>query len=155
MATRLAVPVLTEADVAEMRRILDRAASQIAQGELRELSQLNRAFHGILIRRCENGRLRRVLETLQDQNRIIALLTWEGSGYDDLEHDEHMAIFTAASRGEADLAAEQHGRHIARFGRKVLRIWEERAGQRDEEILGESPDGVEELASLQRKGSGA
>jgi DNA-binding GntR family transcriptional regulator len=129
MATRLAVPILSDGDIDEMRRILDRAACQIARGERRELSQLNRAFHGILIEHCRNGRLRRILETLQDQNRIIALLTWEGRGYDDQEHAEHTAILEATARRDADLAAERHRLHIARFGRNVLEIWEDRSRQ--------------------------
>jgi DNA-binding GntR family transcriptional regulator len=139
MATRLAVPVLTEADVAQMRQTIDRASYVIAQGEWGELSQLNRAFHGVLIDRCQNARLRRVLETLQDQNRMIALLTWEGRGYDEQEHAEHMAIFEAASARDADLAAERLRQHIARFGRQVVTIWENRAEQSDGNRTGQFP----------------
>ncbi len=125
MAAKLAVPVLTATDLEDMRYAIAHAASAIARGEWRELSHWNRTFHGTLIRRCQNGRLRRVLETLQDQNRIIALLTWEGRGYDEQEHDEHAAILEAASARHSDLAAEHLQRHIARFGRDVVRIWEE------------------------------
>ena len=129
MAARLAVPVLTEADLEEMRAAIDRAALAITRGEWRELSQWNRTFHGALIRRCPNSRLRRVLETLQDQNRIIALLTWEGRGYDTQEHEEHTAILEAAAGRQSDLAAERLGQHIARFGRDVVRIWDDRASR--------------------------
>jgi DNA-binding GntR family transcriptional regulator len=136
MAARLAVPILTTADFEQMGNAIGRASSAIAKGEWRELSHWNRTFHGTLIRRCQNSRLRRVLETLQDQNRIIALLTWEGRGYDEEEHDEHTAILEAALAREADFAATHLQRHIARFGRDVVRIWEERTTRAGE-------DGVE------------
>jgi DNA-binding GntR family transcriptional regulator len=149
LATRLAVPVLTEADLDEMRQTLRRASSLIAEGDWRELSHLNRQFHGVLIGRCPNGRLRRVLDTLQDQNRIIALLTWEGRGYDAHEHDEHVAILDAADRRDAALAAEHLRRHIARFGRDVVRIWEERSSRAEEEppLAAPGMDGARETGN--------
>ena len=135
MAATLAVPVLTEEDFAEMRSAIAHASSAIARGEWQELSHWNRTFHGTLIRRCQNRRLRRVLENLQDQNRIIALLTWEGRGYDVKEHDEHTMILEAASRREPDLAAEHLRHHIARFGRDVVRIWEQRSTHGGQDFL--------------------
>jgi DNA-binding GntR family transcriptional regulator len=127
MAARMAVPVLTEGDLDAMRDAVASASAAIDRGEWRELSHWNRTFHGTLFRRCPNGRLQRVLDGLQDQNRMIALLTWEGRGYDEQEHAEHMAILEAAALRQADLAAEHLQRHIARFGRDVVRIWEERS----------------------------
>jgi len=136
MAATLAVPVLTEEDIAEMRSAIAHASSAITRGEWRELSHWNRTFHGTLIHRCQNRRLRRVLETLQDQNRIIALLTWEGRGYDEQEHDEHTMILEAASRREPDLAAEHLRHHIARFGRDVVRMWQQRSNHGGQESPG-------------------
>lgn len=141
-AAKLAVPVLTATDLEDMRNAIAHAASAIARGEWRELSHWNRTFHGTLIRRCQNGRLRRVLETLQDQNRIIALLTWEGRGYDEHEHDEHAAILEAAAERQADLAAEHLQRHIARFGRDVVRIWEDRSTRAGQEAFGQAAVGA-------------
>jgi DNA-binding GntR family transcriptional regulator len=134
LAARLAVPVLTEADLSAMREAVANASSAIDRGEWRELSRRNRTFHGTLINRCPNGRLRRVLEGLQDQNRMIALLTWEGRGYDEQEHAEHLAILEASSQRQAELAAELLRRHVARFGREVLRIWEERSAATEEPV---------------------
>jgi DNA-binding GntR family transcriptional regulator len=136
IAATLAVPVLTEDDFAEMRNAIAHASSAISGGDWRELSHWNRTFHGTLIRRCQNSRLRRVLETLQDQNRIIALLTWEGRGYDEQEHDEHAAILEAAYQRQPELAAEHLRHHIARFGREVVRIWVERSAGSGDEAVG-------------------
>src|SRR5688500_15792649 len=105
MAARLGVPILTAADFAQMREAIARASAAIGRNDWQELSHWNRTFHGALIHCCQNSRLRRVLETLQDQNRIIALLTWEGRGYDTQEHAEHTAILEAAAARDADLAA--------------------------------------------------
>ena len=136
MAATLAVPVLTDEDFEEMRNAITHASSAITRGDWRELSHWNRTFHGTLIHRCQNRRLRRVLETLQDQNRIIALLTWEGRGYDEQEHDEHTAILEAAYQRQSNLAAEHLQRHIARFGRDVVRIWEERSPHSGDKAAG-------------------
>ncbi len=141
MAATLAVPVLSEEDFEEMRNAIAHASLAITQDDWRELSHWNRTFHGTLIRRCQNRRLRRVLETLQDQNRIIALLTWEGRGYDQQEHDEHSAILEAASRRQSDLAAEHLRHHIARFGRDVVRIWEERSTPGGDKAVGRTATG--------------
>lgn len=127
MAARLAVPVLTDGDLGAMRESVANASAAIERGEWRELSHWNRTFHGTLINRCPNGRLRRVLDGLQDQNRMIALLTWEGRGYDEQEHAEHLAILEAATQRQAELAAELLRRHVARFGGEVIRIWQERS----------------------------
>lgn len=123
LAARLAVSALTDTDLAGMERSIRLASAAIARRDWGELSHLNRGFHGAFMRRCSNARLRRVLENLQDHNRIIALLTWEGRGYDQLEHDEHLAVLEAALAGDADATADRLRQHIARFGRDVVDIW--------------------------------
>jgi DNA-binding GntR family transcriptional regulator len=150
MAAEQAVPVLIETDFEEMHNAIARAASAINRENWQELSHWNRTFHGALIRRCQNGRLRRVLETLQDQNRIIALLTWEGRGYDVHEHDEHTAILEAASRRQADLTAEHLRQHIARFGRDVVRIWEDGSVRRGQDALAPTAVGAATLLGMRQ-----
>jgi len=126
LAAQSAVPLLTHVDLAAMREAIDQAAVAIGEGDWRELSKWNRRFHAAFIERCSNHRLRRSLATLQDQNRIIALLTWEGRGYDAQEHAEHEWILDAAMAGHAEQTADRLRRHIARFGAVVTDIW---AGQ--------------------------
>ncbi|MEA2530268.1 MAG: hypothetical protein QOG89_1912 [Thermomicrobiales bacterium] len=123
LAAKSAVPLLTSEDLAAMREAIDRAAMAIGVGDWQELSQWNRRFHATFIDRCPNLRLRRTLATLQVQNRIIAVVTWQGRGYDNKEHTEHEAILEAAALGDADEAADRLRRHIARFGAAVIEIW--------------------------------
>ena len=127
LAARLAVPALTDLDLAEMEDSIHHALLAITRREWQELSYWNRRFHGAFIRRCDNARLRRILDNLQDHNRLIALLTWEDRGYDEHEHDEHLAILEAAVKRDADLAAERLHQHIARFGNAVIEIWSRRS----------------------------
>lgn len=126
LAARLAVPALTDLDLAGMEESIHHASLAITRREWEELSYWNRRFHGTFIRQCDNARLRRILENLQDHNRLIALLTWEDRGYDEHEHEEHLAILEAAVQRKADLTEERVHQHIARFGKAVIEIWSRR-----------------------------
>lgn len=119
LAVRLAVPNFTPADIAEVEALLRESAESIANSDWERLSNCNREFHGMFIARCGNERLQSVLQNLQDQNRIIALLTWYNRGYQTIEHDEHLAILDAVKAGDAERAAEGAYRHIQRFGAAI------------------------------------
>jgi DNA-binding GntR family transcriptional regulator len=119
LAVRLSVPNFTAEAIGKMEALLQDAAQSIAADDWKRLSNCNREFHGMFIARCNNERLRSVLQNLQDQNRIIALLTWHSRGYRTIEHEEHLAILEAVKAGDADAAAESAHRHIQRFGTAI------------------------------------
>jgi DNA-binding GntR family transcriptional regulator len=120
---RLAVPHFTEEDIAAVAALLRRSAEAIARQDWAELSRHNRDFHGAFFSRCGNDRLRSILENLQDQNRIIALLTWHNRGHQSREHEEHLAILAALQRRDADEAAACAYRHVRRFGQSSVEAW--------------------------------
>ncbi len=135
LTVRLAVPHFTADDVAAMGALLERAGRAIVDRDLNELSRCNREFHGMFMARSGNNRLRSILENLQDQNRIIALLAWRNRGYQTLEHEEHSAIFAAVQSGDSESAAAATHHHVTRFGRAIVEAWIEFEGN-------PSPDGV-------------
>jgi DNA-binding GntR family transcriptional regulator len=125
LAVRLAVPNFTQADVTLMRDLLQRAGHAISQKDLSELSHCNREFHGMFMARNGNERLQSILQNLQDQNRIIAILAWQNRGYQTREHEEHLTIFDAVQRGDAERAADLTYHHVRRFGQSIVSTWVE------------------------------
>jgi DNA-binding GntR family transcriptional regulator len=125
LTVKLAVPNFTADDVAAMGALLERAGRAIVDRELAELSRCNREFHGMFMVRSDNDRLRSILENLQDQNRIIALLAWRNRGFQPLEHEEHSAIFDAVKAGDAERAAAAAHHHITRFAQATVAAWAE------------------------------
>jgi DNA-binding GntR family transcriptional regulator len=123
LAVRLAVPQLTEAEISSMASLLGDAEEALTLGNWDKLSQCNRQFHGIFITRSGNKRLQQVLENLQEQNRVIALLTWRTHGHDVREQEEHLAILEAVRARDGELAAERLREHIVRFGAWALKDW--------------------------------
>jgi DNA-binding GntR family transcriptional regulator len=123
LAVRLAVPQLTDADLSAMSVLLEEATHALTLDDWDQLSRLNRQFHGMFIANCGNQRLRQVLENLQEQNRIIALLTWKNRGHDLQEHQEHRAILHAVLQRDGKAAAESLRQHIVRFGSSMLSDW--------------------------------
>jgi DNA-binding GntR family transcriptional regulator len=123
LAVRLAVANFTADDIVAMGKLLEQAGRAIAERHMDELSRCNREFHGLFFTHCRNQRLRSLLQNLQDQNRIIALLAWRNRGFQTREHDEHLAIFAAVQTGDADSAADCAYRHVRRFGRAIVEAW--------------------------------
>ncbi|MGH2560529.1 MAG: GntR family transcriptional regulator [Thermomicrobiales bacterium] len=123
LAVRLSVPHFTEAEIAAMGALLNDAGEAIIRHDWDALSHCNREYHGMFIARCGNDRLRSVLENLQDQNRIIALLTWHNRGYQAREHEEHLAILEEVRRRDAEAAASSALQHLTRFGQSIVEAW--------------------------------
>jgi DNA-binding GntR family transcriptional regulator len=123
LTVRLAVPHFTEDDIAGVAALLRQSGEAIARQDWAELSRRNRDFHGSFFSRCGNERLRSILENLQDQNRIIALLTWHNRGHQSQEHEEHLAILDALQRRDAEGAAACAYRHVRRFGQSIVEAW--------------------------------
>lgn len=123
VAVRLAVPHITDAEVAAMDLLMEEAAHAMTLGDLDRLSRCNRRFHGMFIASCGNERLQQVLENLQEQNRIIALIAWQNHGHDVREQEEHRAILEAVRRRDSEAAGECVRRHILRFGQSIIGAW--------------------------------
>jgi DNA-binding GntR family transcriptional regulator len=123
LAVRLAVPQLSADDIIKTEELLTQAGQAIVDQDWSSLSHCNREFHGIFIARCGNERLRSILENLQYQNRIIALLAWQNRGYQSREHDEHMDILLAVQERDPERAAASAHQHVMRFGRSIIDAW--------------------------------
>ena len=112
MAVRLAIPRLTEADLARLDQLMERMAGHIAEGAVREFFAANVEFHETLCELSGNPKLQEVHHRLEGeigrfQSRTLAL---RGSMDDSLT--EHRAILAAIRLRDVDRAAALTADHI-------------------------------------------
>jgi len=112
MAVRLAIPRVTEADLARLEELIDEMAAHSAEGAVREFFAANVSFHELLCELSGNPKLQEVHHRLEGeigrfQNRTLAL---RGSMDDSLT--EHRAILAAIRLRDADRAAALTAEHI-------------------------------------------
>jgi DNA-binding GntR family transcriptional regulator len=112
MAVRLAIPRLTEADLARLDQLMERMADHISDGAVREFFAANVSFHELLCELSGNPKLQEVHHRLEGeigrfQSRTLAL---RGSMDDSLT--EHRAILAAIRLRDVDLAAALTADHI-------------------------------------------
>ena len=112
MAVRLAIPRVTEPDLARLDQLMERMAGHISDGAVREFFAANVSFHELLCELSGNPKLQEVHHRLEGeigrfQSRTLAL---RGSMDDSLT--EHRAILAAIRLRDADQAAALTADHI-------------------------------------------
>ena len=111
----------TPEQVAEMRRLLDRASANLDDAAV--LNETNLAFHREIAKASGNTVMAQLLEVLsnlfREEQRLI--MDIHGSRRDD--HREHMAIFEALERHRDKLAGERMRAHLEGV-RDVLLHWD-------------------------------
>jgi DNA-binding GntR family transcriptional regulator len=112
LAVRLAIPRLTEADLARLDELIDQMAAHVAANAVREFFAVNVEFHETLCKLSGNTKLQEVHHRLEGeigrfQKRTLAL---RGSLEDSLT--EHRAILAAMRLRDADKAAELAAAHV-------------------------------------------
>lgn len=121
LATRLAVPLLTEKDLAALAAIEDKLKKAVVQGEpADELNHLNRQFHTYLYWRSGNRRLAEMIENLWDHTGRYPppLMSSDDSTFQSLR--DHEAIIECLRRKDADQAAELTKKHKERSMLRML-----------------------------------
>jgi DNA-binding GntR family transcriptional regulator len=101
------------------REALKEAARAGAEGDMAELSLLNRRFHRALYAPNPNQLLRDTLDGLQDQVALVSVSAWRRASSWSREAKEHQAILSAALRGEAERAGELLRAHIEGFASRL------------------------------------
>lgn len=118
MATRLAVPRLTESTLAELAAIVERIDQEF--GHVSALVRLNHEFHSTLY--AASGR--RILCELNHALRYRAQHYLHAyvadSGSMSMAQGEHRAILEACRQGDAEKAAALVARHVSEVGSAVV-----------------------------------
>jgi DNA-binding GntR family transcriptional regulator len=113
LATALAAPLLTPADLAEARQMNRQMAEALAEFDPMRFSQLNKQFHTAICHRSTDPHLNSLLDTewaRLDLMRRSAFTHAPGRAVQSVaEHDELLDLLeTSASGEEIELAARRH-----------------------------------------------
>jgi DNA-binding GntR family transcriptional regulator len=112
---------MTDADIMQVRMLLERAAESARRDELVEMGRLNRQFHRDLCSHCDNPLLIDILDNLQDQVALIALTGWAQDPSWDSEANQHRAILEEVEKRDGEAAAAILSDHISGSLTRVLR----------------------------------
>ena len=120
MATRLAVPCVTEATLAELTSLVEQIENH--RGDVATLVKLNHQFHLTLY--AASGRrhlceLTRVLRH-RTQHYLHVYTVETESNHGPETQREHRAIIEACKRGDAEQAAALTREHVAEVGRAIV-----------------------------------
>jgi DNA-binding GntR family transcriptional regulator len=128
MATRLAVPLLSE----EIIHDLDQLADEIDRhmGQILELVRLNFEFHTTLYEASGRTHLCELIETLRHRTEHYLHAYIIDLGGMTPAQEEHRAIIDACRNGDAEIAAEIMHSHVAKAGQEIIE-YAERTSEND------------------------
>lgn len=109
VATRLAVPNVGRAEVLKMRRLLEVMAATNDPGVW---LPANNEFHGAVYRQANRPRMIVLVDQLRKLTDRYLHLHLEVIGNTEHLHEEHIGIFEAVQRGDADAAMELTRNHL-------------------------------------------
>jgi DNA-binding GntR family transcriptional regulator len=110
LATRLAVPRLTRADVEQLQTIQANLESLVAEGELRALRKLNQEFHMLIYTAAGIPQLNQIIRNLWTQFPWDTLHVIPGRAA--MSALEHRQIILDIEHGDADAASQHMQAHI-------------------------------------------
>ena len=119
LATRLAVPRVTEDDLARLEIILDSMREAIRDGQMQHIVSANIAFHDVLYRCAGNLHLTRIGRDLRDYVRRFSLEAFASPERAAAVVQEHERILDALRRRDAE-AAEVASRDHLRVARNFV-----------------------------------
>jgi DNA-binding GntR family transcriptional regulator len=125
-AISLAVPRLTEPDLARLRELHEQMIEHAQRGEVNAFFDANAAFHDTFVTAAGNRKLNEVYGLLMDQMGRYLPRSLELRGTLEKSIAEHSAILEAVEAGDAERAARLLADHI-----EVPQRVEEEAGERD------------------------
>lgn len=111
-AVRLAIDNMTQDDVRQLQRTLDRMIEAADRGDAAEVNQYDLRFHQTIWALAEHQRLQEVLEGILSQVRMY--LTVNTQLYEDLAAGiaDHVQIMEAIQKRDKELAARNMGKHL-------------------------------------------
>jgi DNA-binding GntR family transcriptional regulator len=121
LVTRIAVPTLTDADLAEMRSQLTEMSRLARERDLEAWDVRHRAFHDLLKGRV-GDRLGRIAQDLFDHTERYRHVYLAEPRAWTTAHKEHLAVFAACEAGDAALASQHLARHLGRTALTIIAL---------------------------------
>lgn len=121
-ALRLAMPKITDGDLAEMREILAEESAKTDAADRLDYLELNRKFHFVAFKRAESPILLNLLNNLWDISRPYVASDLIASTQSHKDHVRQVEIFETGDVDAMLAAMEDH----RKFRVDVIRDWEAR-----------------------------
>ncbi len=121
LAAEQATKTVTDDDIEQARQLLQRGDIALESGDVESWLQVNNEFHGWLLDRACNLRLRRLLANLDDQFHRIQRLAATVPGGIRESNRGHYEILDAMAARDAEAAARLARRHVLDVGERSLR----------------------------------
>lgn len=118
LATFLATNRLTQEDIDYLKAGAEQEAQDLAAGKA-EFWDLDVELHGMLIERCGNGRLQKMLESLHNISRYSRSQYVGTRDPANPSHGEHLAILDAIEQRDPALAEKKMRDHLLAAGERA------------------------------------
>ena len=113
LVVSLAVPVMTDEQIAGMEGLLRTMKEHLNKGELLDYSEGNKAFHQVIYDACPNRTAVGMLVDLKNQIKKYNIKTILVIGRGQHSFEEHQAVLTDIKNRDAEAAAVHMRAHIA------------------------------------------
>ena len=122
LAARLAVPGMTDADVAELSRSLDAMRAAARNGDGHGVAEADARFHGRIVELADNGTLERVWRSLEPFSRTYLTLAVPGAD-PTWSAELHAPILAALERRDPEAVVAALQRHFDEVSENMARRW--------------------------------
>jgi DNA-binding GntR family transcriptional regulator len=115
LAARLAVPQMTDADLSELRRLMDQMQTAARRGDGHAVAEADARFHGRIVELAANGTLEKVWRSLEPFSRTYLTLVVPGADprWSANLHTPILAALRARDVDAVVAALEQHFADVA------------------------------------------
>lgn len=122
LAARLAVPRMSDEDIAELAGHLDVMHASARTGDGHGVAEADARFHGRIVELADNGTLERVWRSLEPFSRTYITLVVPGAD-PQWSADLHAPILAALEQHDTDAVVAALGRHFDEVRDNMARRW--------------------------------
>jgi DNA-binding GntR family transcriptional regulator len=126
LATRLAVPRMTDADLVELADHLEAMRAAARNNDGRGVAEADARFHGRIVELADNGTLARVWQSLEPFSRTYITLAVPGAD-PRWSADLHAPILAALERRDPEAVVDAIRRHFDEVSDDMARRWSDDA----------------------------
>jgi DNA-binding GntR family transcriptional regulator len=124
LGARLAIPRLTEADLEDLRALVDEMRRAADLGDTFAEATADAAFHGRIVALAGNATLERVWRTLEPFSRTYITIVAPGADRRRIA-DLHVPVLDALRRRDPELAVEVLHQHFTDAAAMLAGLWED------------------------------
>jgi DNA-binding GntR family transcriptional regulator len=122
LGSRLAVPRMTDADLAELGALLEAMRAAARKDDGHAVAEADARFHGRIMELADNGTLERVWRSLEPFSRTYITLVLPGAD-PQWSADLHAPILAAIERRDTERTVRAIQRHFDEVSENMARRW--------------------------------